>query len=271
MFNQKIRLRIGELAKLQNMSNQTLHHYDRIGLLPSHQEENGYRYYDESDIYRLDAISTLKESGLGLREIGELLGCADVERVIDRLGDQSDLLQKEIERLGAVKNQIDLRLSRIGDYRKGAGIKIVEGLRYHIVSTMVTNDSFLEVEQSLKDLFFRVKKISHHSFMEPIALVSTDSLYKKEFSIDRMGFQLPSAPQDADAYTLWETELAVRAYHKGTYDTTEATYNKIFSYLEDEGMKVCGDSLEISVIDIPFILEEKEFVTMILIPIEKIE
>ncbi len=37
---------IGELAKLFNISTDTLRYYDKIGLLkPKYDKDNGYRYY----------------------------------------------------------------------------------------------------------------------------------------------------------------------------------------------------------------------------------
>jgi DNA-binding transcriptional MerR regulator len=42
---------VKDLSKLTNVSVQTLHHYDRIGLLkPSLRLANGYRLYSEKDL-----------------------------------------------------------------------------------------------------------------------------------------------------------------------------------------------------------------------------
>lgn len=47
-------IRIGELAKTANISKRTLYHYEQIELLqPAHISENGYRYYDNQAILRL--------------------------------------------------------------------------------------------------------------------------------------------------------------------------------------------------------------------------
>lgn len=65
---------IQEVARLAGTTSRTLRHYDDIGLLPpSRIAHNGYRHYDESALLRLQRILLLRELGLGLPQIGEVL------------------------------------------------------------------------------------------------------------------------------------------------------------------------------------------------------
>lgn len=65
---------VKDLSKLTGVSVQTLHHYDRIGLLkPSYRLENGYRLYSASDLLRLQQIIALKFFGFELTRIKILL------------------------------------------------------------------------------------------------------------------------------------------------------------------------------------------------------
>ena len=58
---------IQELAKLGGTTSRALRHYDEVGLLPpSSVGANGYRYYDERALLRLQRILLLRELGLGL-------------------------------------------------------------------------------------------------------------------------------------------------------------------------------------------------------------
>jgi DNA-binding transcriptional MerR regulator len=69
-----LRLKIGELAKRTGITVRTLHHYDAIGLLkPSARTDAGHRLYIYQDIARFHAIQALRQVGLSLNEIGELL------------------------------------------------------------------------------------------------------------------------------------------------------------------------------------------------------
>ena len=59
---------IGELARYQNISKQTLIFYDKIGLFrPAYVDpDNKYRYYKASQIDYLDTILIMKEMGFSL-------------------------------------------------------------------------------------------------------------------------------------------------------------------------------------------------------------
>jgi len=65
---------IQEIARLAGTTSRTLRHYDDIGLLaPSRIAGNGYRHYDEAALVRLQRILLLRELGLGLPQIAEVL------------------------------------------------------------------------------------------------------------------------------------------------------------------------------------------------------
>ncbi|WP_217178621.1 TipAS antibiotic-recognition domain-containing protein [Streptomyces sp. AC495_CC817] len=65
---------IQEIAALAGTTSRTLRHYDDIGLLPPTRiASNGYRHYDERALLRLQRILLLRELGLGLPQIGEVL------------------------------------------------------------------------------------------------------------------------------------------------------------------------------------------------------
>ena len=65
---------VKDLSKLTNISVQTLHYYDQIGLLkPSLRMPNGYRIYSEKDLLKLQQIIALKFFGFELAQIQTLL------------------------------------------------------------------------------------------------------------------------------------------------------------------------------------------------------
>lgn len=62
--------KIGQFAKMMNVSIRTIHYYDQIGLLkPSKILDNGYRLYDQKDILKLQKILSLKYMGFSLEDI----------------------------------------------------------------------------------------------------------------------------------------------------------------------------------------------------------
>jgi len=70
-----MKLQIKEFAELTGVSVRTLHYYDEIGLLkPSFvDEQNGYRFYNEASLERMQEILFYREMDFSLRSIGELL------------------------------------------------------------------------------------------------------------------------------------------------------------------------------------------------------
>lgn len=67
--------KIGDFSKLGQVSTRMLRHYDKLGLLvPEHIDEwTGYRYYTIDQLAQLHRIIALKDLGLTLQQIGELL------------------------------------------------------------------------------------------------------------------------------------------------------------------------------------------------------
>jgi|GEM_PF-6786308 len=68
-------LKIGEFSYLSQVTIHTLRHYDQIGLLkPVHiDSDTGYRYYELDQLPRLNRILALKDLGLPLDQIGQIL------------------------------------------------------------------------------------------------------------------------------------------------------------------------------------------------------
>ncbi|MER5768970.1 MerR family transcriptional regulator [Streptomyces sp. NPDC001985] len=90
---------IQEIARRAGTTSRTLRHYGDMGLLePSRVGANGYRYYGPDALVRLQRILLLRELGLGLPAIAEVLrGQRDTAAALRaHLG----LLEQERERIG---------------------------------------------------------------------------------------------------------------------------------------------------------------------------
>jgi len=84
---------------MSGVTSRTLRHYDEIGLLPpAGVRSNGYRYYEQNDLLRLQQILLLRELGLSLVEIASIL-----DRQLDRL----QALQSHYQRLLTERDRLD--------------------------------------------------------------------------------------------------------------------------------------------------------------------
>ncbi|MHC1479355.1 MerR family transcriptional regulator [Frateuria aurantia] len=64
---------VKQVANASGVSIRALHHYDHIGLLKPEVGENGYRYYGQAEVLRLQHILFYRELGLSLAEIARIL------------------------------------------------------------------------------------------------------------------------------------------------------------------------------------------------------
>ena len=89
---------IQEVARLAGTTSRTLRHYGDVGLLPpSRIGANGYRYYDERALARLQRVLMLRDLGLGIPAISDVLeGQRDDAQA---LTNHLHWLQQEKERL----------------------------------------------------------------------------------------------------------------------------------------------------------------------------
>lgn len=96
---------IQEIARLTGTTSRTLRHYDAIGLLPPTSiAANGYRCYDEAALVRLQRILLLKELGLPLTTIAE---------VLDRRDDPVEALSQHLVSLGRERDRLDRQLAAV--------------------------------------------------------------------------------------------------------------------------------------------------------------
>jgi MerR family transcriptional regulator, thiopeptide resistance regulator len=90
---------IQDIARLAGTTSRTLRHYDHIGLLvPSRVGANGYRYYNDAALMRLQRILLLRELGLGLPAIADLLAGNTDDAIALRT--HLEWLRAEQQRLG---------------------------------------------------------------------------------------------------------------------------------------------------------------------------
>lgn len=95
------RLTIGQMAKMNGVSEKTLRLYHKQGLLTPEfvDETNGYRYYSLFQSSRLDMIQQMKAVGFSLDEIKSILEKEDVHYLDTLLQTHIERLNKEIRQL----------------------------------------------------------------------------------------------------------------------------------------------------------------------------
>ena len=104
---------IGDFAAYGQVSVRMLRHYDALGLLPPARVDpsSGYRYYDAAQLSRLNRIIALKDLGLSLQQVGEVLDAKiDSEQLHGMLrmrrAELADIVAQTADRLARVERRL---------------------------------------------------------------------------------------------------------------------------------------------------------------------
>ena len=113
-------LPIGKMAEMNHLTVATLRLYDELGLLhPRHRDpESGYRYYDIAQNARLDMIAYMKELGMSLTEIADVLKKEDITLIETILIRKNEQLHRQMRELKSRHNAVERAIASVERYRK---------------------------------------------------------------------------------------------------------------------------------------------------------
>ena len=127
-------LKVGEVAKRAAVNLQTIHFYEREGLLPRPQRTaSNYRMYSGDAVQRVRFIKRAQELGFALKDIKELLSlratpgtrCADVrQRATAKLAD----IEAKIRTLQAMRKALTRLIGECAGRRHISDCPILEAL-----------------------------------------------------------------------------------------------------------------------------------------------
>ena len=108
-------MQIKEFAEQIGVSVRTLHYYDEIGLLkPSEVDvQNGYRFYDERSLERMQEILFYRELDFSLKTIAQILSSPDY--------DKQQALTRQRKLLFAKKERLERLIDALDSMEKGEG------------------------------------------------------------------------------------------------------------------------------------------------------
>ncbi|MGL5153034.1 MAG: MerR family transcriptional regulator [Clostridium sp.] len=112
-----MKLSIGTVSKIFDISKDTLRYYDKIGILkPKVNKENNYRYYDFRHIEQLGLILGIKYLGISLSDIKETIAGGELtdyktiilrqEEIIKQKINELTLLNEEIKKIHGIIDEI---------------------------------------------------------------------------------------------------------------------------------------------------------------------
>ena len=118
---------VKQLSKLAGVTPRTLHHYDEIGLLkPSRVGDNGYRYYGEDAVLRLQQILFYRELDIPLDDIKKIMGRRDYD-VMGALQSHKEALSKQATRINRLIQTVDNTINHLKGTKTMSDEKLFEG------------------------------------------------------------------------------------------------------------------------------------------------
>jgi DNA-binding transcriptional MerR regulator len=118
---------IKKFAELAGVTTRTLRYYDEIGLLnPAELGNNGYRYYDQHSLMKLQQILFFRELDIPLNDIQLIMSQPDFN-LLGALDEHRSSLEKKAERLNKLINTIDNTLATIRGERLMTAEEYFEG------------------------------------------------------------------------------------------------------------------------------------------------
>ena len=149
---------IGKMAEINHISIATLRLYDERNLLkPAYIDpETKYRYYTIEQNARLDLIAYMKDLGMSLKEIQNVLANENIDEIEDILSRKKEQIYQELRVLKTRLHFVDDSIMKIERYRNSpkTGICSLEYIsRRYVYGIPCQNDFYKEgIREYEKDL-----------------------------------------------------------------------------------------------------------------------
>ncbi|WP_195938570.1 MerR family transcriptional regulator [Romboutsia sp. 1001713B170131_170501_G6] len=175
-----MKLSIGEVSKIFNISKETLRYYDKIGILkPEVNKENGYRYYLFKDLEQLSLILGIKLLGISLSDIKKTIESENLNEYKNLVLKQEEILEmkkKELEHLEhnlnkskeileivtAFENEYNfknLKVTQINDTLYGLDMKKLLNSNSYSINTISLEKELAYLNEEISDTYIYLYNI----------------------------------------------------------------------------------------------------------------
>lgn len=261
---------IGEMAKQQNISRQTLILYDRMGLFrPAYVDpDNGYRYYSAAQLDTLDAICMMKRIGFSLEEIKAHMKDYHMDTSIAALEKQIAVMDRQIEQLQMIRSRAEHRrqqLVQIASLRNG-GERVTEeaAQSQHLLLQEVAPPYSLEaVSLATKQCFVRSFRSKLPVYFLSGAIVPLERILQGRYTEASHVFLPIEKTEGTSGVIHLPQGRCVCTYHTGDYPSIGRAYERILNYCRQNRLEIISDSYEFAINDSLSTGDENEYVTKI--------
>lgn len=272
------RLTIGEMARVNNVSAQTLRLYDKIDLLkPEYiNEVTGYRYYNIKQSAKLDMIQYMKSIGMSLCEIKEHFEKQDIEIIKQILQNHKENLDKKMNELKCSKNAVERTIKNLNRYHSSPrdGEIVIEYIPkrqiYIYESTINFYDYGIEAyERMLRELkrHLLLCNLPTVYFCNVGTIMRLEYLKKREFISTEVFLFVDEDFNASDKTSIIEENTFLCIYCDSFYKEIEYA-NKLLDYAKQHNYNIVGDYICEVVAELPiFNYNERNMFIKLQVPI----
>ena len=261
---------IGEVAKYQKISKQTLIFYDKIGLFcPVYVDpDNGYRYYSASQLDELDTILIMKKIGFSLNDIREHMQNYNIDSSLAAFRQQMEVIDQKIEELRLIRSRVAQRCTQMEqavreEQTAGISEEWMEE-QYVLVKEIEEPYTLRETSVATKQCFAEAFEKQLPVFFECGVSVPLPKIREGRFTEASIAFLLMEKTEcDAPVRRLPQGRT-VSIYHRGDYASIGRSYRKILDYCDANSLEIVSDSYEFCINDYITSHDEDEYITRIM-------
>lgn len=253
-------LTIGQMAKLNHVSEQTLRLYDRIGLFsPSNRGSNGYRYYNIKQSAVLDIIQYMKSLGISLKEIKRQLEQHDLKLIESALKEKQRQTEEEIRLLKCQSRALERTIESFSRYRSAPpdGTLQMEYIGQRQMYVVDTGINFYDCdvehyENALRDLQDNLVKdnLPQIYFCNAGTILSKQNFLSSRLHATEI-FVFVDREFVPDALTRTVAAGNYACIYCDDFYKEKGYISLLLDYIKEIGYEVCGDYLCESISDIP--------------------
>lgn len=235
---------IGEVAKLFEVSTDTLRYYEKIGLLSSHKDrDNGYRYYYYDEIVLLMDILFFRNMEIPVKEINKIMTTMNIGDIKNVLCRNQRIVEDRIQELIKLKRTITQAMNQY---------KLCEELVGHFLFVPAPKFKYKLGSNQTEDIVAMIRKYKKEDWLNDsiqyTLFVSREELLQKcnfysaqiGLSVEEENLSILSRTEQSELLSFDETEYLYTVIGTNYSDQRNDMLDNALKYIKETGRAVTG-------------------------------
>jgi DNA-binding transcriptional MerR regulator len=266
--------KIGLFSEIGKTTIKTLHYYDEIELLkPEYvDEENNYRYYSSSQLYKLHKIISLRQIGFSIDEIKSIIDGHNIEEILlERKKEIEQELIMNQDKLTRINHYI-FQMKEEKEMNYNAVLKTIpECIVYSCRMIAPSYEEYFTLIPAIGEEVRKANPTLKCAIPEYCFIMYHDGEYKEKNidfeyceAVEKFGIETKNIK-----FKKMPSVEVTSVMHKGSYQGLGNAYAFIFKWIEENGYAVTDKPRECYIDGIWNKDNESEWLTEIQVPVIK--